>query len=326
MSQLITLFNTVRNFFFSRANREFLIFMFFLLLSGVFWLLMTLNESYEQEISVPVRVVNVPDDVMLTSDESDTLRVTLRDRGMLLLTYMYGDILKNVEANFKHYDQGSGNGSISNSELTKILQQHMANSTKIVSIKPEKLHFFYNTGANKRVPVRWRGRVIPEHLYFLSSVSYSPDSVTVYASEEKLDSIRMVYTEPLNQVGFRDTLHTDCRLQRMEGVKMVPNQVKITFCTDVLTEESMENIPIKAINVPKGKTLRMFPAKVAVRFVTGINVYRTLTPHDFAVVADYNDIRDGKSEKCPLQLQLFPVGVTRPALVTTEVDYLIEEN
>ena len=56
----------------------------------------------------------------------------------------------------------------------------------------------YSIGHLKqKVPIRWKGRVIPEHLYFLSDVSYSPDSVTVYASEERLDSIHMVYTEPL---------------------------------------------------------------------------------------------------------------------------------
>ena len=323
--QLTSLYTIVRNFLLSRTNREFLIFLFFLMLSGIFWLLMTLNESYEKEFQVPVRIVNVPDDVMLTSDEIDTIRVILRDRGMVLMAYSFGEYLKGMEVSFKQYDQGSGNGSVSSNELGKSLLQRLANSTKIVSVKPEKLHYYYNTGANKRVPVRWRGRVIPEDLYFLSSVSYSPDSVTIYASEEKLDSIWMVYTEPLNHVGFRDTLTVDCHLQKIEGVKMVPREVRTIFCTDVLTEESIENIPIKAINVPSGKVLRTFPAKVAVRFVTGINVYRSLSPDDFTVIADYNEVHDGKREKCPLQLQQSPSGVTRATLVINQVDYLIEE-
>lgn len=176
------------------------------------------------------------------------------------------------------------------------------------------------------MPIRWKGRVIPEHLYFLSSVSYSPDSVTVYASEERLDSIHMVYTEALNYVDFRDTLSVDCRLRRMEGVKIVPNQVHVTFFTDVLTEERIDGIPIKCVNLPKGKLLRTFPAKVAVRFVTGVNVYRTLSPDDFTVIADYNEIISGRSEKCNLYLQQVPTGVTRAALVDKQVDYLIEED
>lgn len=320
------LFVIVRNFLFSRANREFLIFLFFLALSGIFWLLTTLNETFEKETVVPLHISGVPEDVMLTSDETDTLKVTIRDRGIMLLPYIYGEDLSHIGVNFKNYDQGNGTGSIGNSELTKTIQQHLAGSSKIVSIKPEKLKFYYNTGTHKRVPVRWRGRVIPEHLYFLSHVSYSPDSVTVYATEEQLDSIHMVYTEPLKHVGFRDTLAVDCHLRKMVGVKTVPDHVKVTFYTDVLTEESMSGIPVKCINLPEGKILRTFPAKVTVKFVTGVNVYRTLTPNDFTVIADYNEIKRQESEKCNLYLQQVPQGITRASLVNKQVDYLIEED
>ena len=104
MMQLHRLYVTVRNFLFSKANREFLIFLFFLALSGVFWLLMTLNETYEKEVVVPVRISGVPADIMLTSDEVDTIRVTVRDRGIMIFIYMYGEELKSVEAHFAPTD------------------------------------------------------------------------------------------------------------------------------------------------------------------------------------------------------------------------------
>lgn len=319
------LFRIVRNFLFSKANREFLIFLFFLALSGFFWLLMTLNEVYEQELKVPVRMANVPKDVVLTSDETDTLKVTVRDKGITLLTYLYGDRLRAVNANFKAGDRNNGTGQISPSELLRIVSQRFSGTTKIVSIKPDKLEYFYNTGASKRVPIRWSGRVIPEQLYFISHVSYAPDSITIYAPEDKLDSIRMVYTEPLNYVNFRDTLSVDCRLRKLEGVKMIPAQVKVTFITDVLTEESIDGIPIRGINMPKGKVLRTFPARVKVSFVTGVNVYRRLKPSDFIVVADYEELKNHPSEKCNIYLHKIPQDISRTKLNIEQVDYLIEE-
>ena len=316
----------IRNFLFSKTNREFLIFLFFLALSGIFWLLMTLNETYEKEVAVPIHITDVPTDIMLTNDDVDTVKVTIRDRGILLLPYLYGDNLKHISVNFKSHDQGSGTGIVSSAELTKVIKQHLAASSKISSIKPEKLTYYYTTGIGKRVPIRWKGRVIPEQLYFLSHVSYSPDSVTVYAAEERLDTIHMAYTEQLNYVGFRDTLEVDCQLRKMEGVKIVPDRVKVTFYTDVLTEESMDGIPVQCINLPPGKVLRTFPARVTVKFVTGVNVYRTLSPSEFVVIADYNEIANHQTEKCNLYLQEVPQGVTRAALVTKQVDYLIEED
>jgi YbbR domain-containing protein len=176
------------------------------------------------------------------------------------------------------------------------------------------------------VPVRWSGRVIPEELFFISRVAYSPDSVTIYASPEKLDSINVVYTEQLNYANFRDTLRANCELAKIKGVKMIPDHVRVTFCTDVLTEESIEGVPIKAINLPKGKSIRTFPSRVNVTFVTGVSVYRNLKPTDFYVVADYNEIKDHPQEKCHIYLKSVPRGISRARLETSMVDYLIESD
>lgn len=318
-------FRFFRNFFFSKANKEFLIFLFFLMLSGIFWMMMTLNESYEKELRIPVHITQVPKDVVLISGETDTIRVTVRDRGVDIFSYLYGEPKKSLNVNFKTYDKGNGLGSVSSVELQQIIAKIFRSSTKITGTSPSKYEFHYNTGAHKKVPVRWSGRVIPEQLYFLSHTSYSPDSVTIYASQEKLDSIKTVFTEPLNHVGFRDTLTVECRLKKMDEVKTVPDRIHVTFYTDVLTEESIEGIPVKGINMPKGKVLRTFPAKVQVNFVTGVSVYRKLKPSDFVVIADYNELKDKPSEKCNIYLRQVPNGISRAVLTTSQVDYLIEE-
>ena len=46
----------LRTLLFSRTNKELLIFVFFLALSGIFWLQTTLNEVYEREFAIPVSV------------------------------------------------------------------------------------------------------------------------------------------------------------------------------------------------------------------------------------------------------------------------------
>lgn len=315
----------IRKFLFSSANREFLIFLFFLALSATFWLMMTLNETYEREFKIPVRVVGIPKDIVLTSDDTDTMKVTLRDKGLTLLGYTYGNVLKSVSVNFGAYAKNDAPCIISTSELQRLLYQQLPSSTKITSAKPDKMEFFYNHGIHKRVAVAWRGKVKPEALYFISHVNYSPDSVDVYAAKETLDSISVVYTEILNCQDFRDTLTVDCSLERHRGVKLVPDKVKVTFLTDVLTEESIADIPIVGINMPVGKVLRTFPSKVTVRFVAGVNQYRKLSAKDFTVVVDYNEIRQHPSEKCTVRLKGMPQGISRPTLDATQVDYLIEE-
>jgi hypothetical protein len=308
------------------VNKQFLVFLFFLGLAGVFWLTITLNETYERELKVPVQVVGVPKNVVLTSPTVDTIRATVRDKGWVIVSYLFGERMPAISFNYKNYDRGNGAGIISNSDIKRLLDQQLEISTTITSVKPDRLEFFYNNGERKRVPVRWTGRVIPEHLYYISQVNYWPDSVDVYTSPEKLDSIRVVYTEPLNYVGFRDTLTVGSRLSHANDVKVVPERVQIEFYTDVLTEESIDGVPVQCLNMPVGKVLRTFPAKVKVRFVAGASRIRLFRPEDFIVVADYREIYQNPSDKCNLYLQSAPHGVSRATLETKQVDYLIEDD
>jgi hypothetical protein len=315
----------VKEFLFTKTSKEFLTFLFFLALSGVFWLSLTLNETYERDFTVPVSVIGVPKNAVLTSDDVDTVRVTIRDKGIVLMTYEYGDALKHIELPFRNYTHNNGTGLIPASEIQKRIYQNLVSSSKSTSIKPEKMEFYYSYGTKKQVPVRWSGRVIPEELYFISRVSYTPDSVTIFASREKLDSIDAVYTETLDYTEVRDTLTVRPKLRRIAGVKMVPEDVTVSFRLDVLTEASIEGIPITGINMPEGKVLRTFPAKVRVTFVTGANLYRNISPNDFEVVANYNEISNNPSSKCHISLRRAPDSITRARLDTTQVEYLIEE-
>lgn len=325
MIKLGVVWRFIKRFLFSKTNKDLLMFLFFLLLSGIFWLFITLNQTYEKEFAIPITITNVPKNAVLTSDETDTVRMTIRDKGITLAIYQFGEALKHVTVNFMTYSHSNGTGVITTQELQKAVYQKLGKGSRIISTKPEKLEFYYNYGAKKKVPVRWSGRVIPEEMYFISRVEYAPDSITIYAAEDKLDSINTVYTEQLNYANFRDTLIVSCHLNKMKGVKMVPDQIKVSFYTDVLTEERIDGVPILGINMPSGKEIRTFPSKVSITFVAGVSVYRNLRPEDFTVVVDYNDLKSHPSEKCQIYLKEVPQGISRARLSINQVDYLLEE-
>lgn len=319
------IYDAIRNFLFSKANREFLVFIFFLALSGIFWLLMTLNENYEMEVRVPVRIVDIPDNVVLTSEETDTVVVLLHDKGLVLAGYKYSDRLNSVNISFRDYIKRDGYGLVSAAELQKLIIPHLQASTSITGIKTGLVEYYYSNGRSKRVPVKWTGQITPEQPYFISEVLYFPDSVDVYAQEGKLDSISVAYTMPMNRTGFRDSLNVTANFPKDNDVKIVPDQIRIKFLTDILTEERMDNIPITCINLPKNKTLRTFPSKITVNFITGVSRYKEIRPADFSVVVDYNEISSNHPEKCSVIIAKAPKGISRISLSVNKVDYLIED-
>ncbi len=314
----------VRNSFFNIVNKEFLIFLFFLALSGAFWLLLALNDTYEKEVKIPVRIVNIPKNVVLTSDADDTLRVVLRDKGYTLCAYLYGDGVKRVDLPFSSYIKKTGYGMLSTSELSKAIYQEIYSSSRIVSIKPEKFEYFYNYGMHKRIPVKMYGNIIPSASYYLAKVEFSPQMVDIYGSQRMLDSIKYVYTERVNIHNLKDTIVRDLNLTTIRGVKCVPSHVKVSVYPDVLTEESVE-VPIVAVNMPEGKVLRTFPSRVKVIFTVGASIFRTISPEKFKVVVDYNNLIANPSEKCTLKVASMPHGVRNAHTEVSQVDYLIEE-
>lgn len=315
----------VSNFMFSRANKEFLIFLFFFAIAGIFWLLKALNESYDQELKILLTYKDLPKNAVLTSPETDTLRVTVTDKGISLLPYLYNKERKTVTIDFRTYAHADGTGTVPTADLLKMLDALFTASTKIVSIKPEKFTFTYNNGERRQVPVKLAGHVVPDDLYFISETHIMPDSVTVYASKQVLDTMSAVLTEPVNINGFHDTLTVASRLVQKSGVKTVPQQVSIRFVTDILTEERVGEIPVVGINMPEGKVLRTFPSKVEVSFITGMKNYQGLTAKNFLVVADYNEIARNPSPKCNIYLRQQPKGIKNARLSVQQVDYLIEE-
>lgn len=315
----------VRNFLFSSANREFLTFFFFLVLSTIFWLMTALNETYEREIGVPAYLVNIPKNVVVTSDMEDTVRVTVRDKGFALLAYTYGEGIRPINVNFQSaITCQSGYGVVSSQELMKMINQRFSGSSKIVQVKPDRLDFHYNYGLSRQVSVKMSGHVVPGKSFYLARTRFWPEKVTVYGSKQALDSLRFVKTVPINITNFNDTVLRTVALETIKGVKIVPNTVRIGLYPDILTEENIE-VSITAINMPEGKVLRTFPQRVTVNFIVGASMFRSISPEQFAVVVDYNEIIDHPSDKCSIHLRETPQGVRNARLKMTQVDYLIEE-
>ena len=319
------IFKVVGNFLFSSLNKEFLIFLFFLLLSGAFWLMMALNETYEEELKVPVRLVGMPRNAVMTDEPADTVKVIVRDKGFTLVTYKYGHWFRPLTFKFATYaNEDQGHGAIPAADIIKQVQSQLYGSSKLLSVKPEKLDFYFTYGASKKVPVRFRGKISTSKSYYLAHTEFSPMMVTAYANKKVLDELKYVEIEPFNYRNLQDTIHQNVRLQKIRGVKLVPSTVRLSVYPDVLTEESIE-VPVSAVNMPAGMVLRTFPSRVTVRFTIGASQFRTIRPEQFNVVVDYQALAENPSDKCTLQLRSVPSSVSKAKLELDKVDYLLEQ-
>ena len=321
MRSVRNILKAVRNFLFSGLNKEFLIFLFFLALSGAFWLLMTLNETMEREFKIPMRLSGVPRNAVITGELPDTVRVTVRDKGFTLVTYDFRPLV----FRFSNYaDEDEGKGMIPLADVQKQVLSQMYGSSKLLQVKPGKFDFYFTYGTSKKVPVVFRGKITTNKSYYLAHTEFYPSMVTVYANKQQLDKLQTVEIEPFNYRNLQDTIRQAVRIRKIRGVKIVPPTVRLSVYPDVLTEEAIE-VPITAINMPPGMVLRTFPSKVTVRFTIGASLFRTIKPNLFKVVVDYEELAANPSDKCTLQLRSVPRSVSKASLEIDRVDYLLEQ-
>ena len=321
MRSVRNILKAVRNFLFSGLNKEFLIFLFFLALSGAFWLLMTLNETMEREFKIPMRLTGVPGNAVITGELPDTVRVTVRDKGFTLVTYDFRPLV----FRFSNYaDEDEGKGVIPLTDVQKQVLSQMYGSSKLLQVKPGAFDFYFTYGTSKKVPVVFRGKITTNKSYYLAHTEFYPSMVTVYANKQQLDKLQTVEIEPFNYRNLQDTIRQAVKIRKIRGVKIVPPTVRLSVYPDVLTEEAID-VPITAINMPPGMVLRTFPSKVTVRFTIGASLFRTIKPNLFKVVVDYEELAANPSDKCTLQLRSVPRSVSKASLEIDRVDYLLEQ-
>lgn len=313
-----------KDFLLSAKSREFFVFLCFFFIAAGFWLLQTLNNDYETEFSIPVRLRNVPENVVITSEPVSEVRVRVRDKGTVLLNYMLGKNFYPVILDFKNYINMGNHVQVQTSQVQKWITGQLNASTALLSMKPDTLEYYYSTGVSKMIPVKLCGNVSAGEQYYLPDTLFSPDSVRVYAPSDALDTMKVAYTLPLNLDNITDTLEREVTLSAPKGAKYIPASVKLTLPVDMYTEKTVE-VPLRGVNFPADKVLRAFPSKIKISFQVGMGRFRQITADDFHLVVSYEELVRLGSEKYTVKLRTLPEGVSHVRFNPEQVDFLIEQ-
>lgn len=315
----------VRDFLLTEKCREFLIFLFFVAISFGFWMLQTLDGNFETEFTIPLRLKDVPKDVVITSDLQDEVRVKVEDRGTVLLNYMLGRSFLPISINFSDYENSSSRVVLPYEDLRKRVSSQLNSTTKLLSVYPDSIGFVYSQGKFKKVPVSVSGKIIPGIQYYISDIKLSPDSVIVYAPAEVLKTVQTAYTMPLDCEDLTENTSLRTSLKKIDGAKYDPSFCDVSVSVDMYSEKTVE-VPVVGIGFPANKTLRTFPSKVKVTFKVGLSGYSSVNADDFFIGVKYSDLLKTSKDNIDLVVTTTNPNVSNIRVVPSSVDYLIEES
>lgn len=315
----------VRDFLLTEKCREFLIFLFFVAISFGFWMLQTLDGNFETEFTIPLRLKDVPKDVVITSDLQDEVRVKVEDRGTVLLNYMLGRSFLPISINFSDYENSSSRVVLPYEDLRKRVSSQLNSTTKLLSVYPDSIGFVYSQGKFKKVPVSVSGKITPGIQYYISDIKLSPDSVIVYAPAEVLKTVQTAYTMPLDCEDLTENTSLRTSLKKIYGAKYDPSFCDVSVSVDMYSEKTVE-VTVVGIGFPANKTLRTFPSKVKVTFKVGLSGYSSVNADDFFIGVKYSDLLKTSKDNIDLVVTTTNPNVSNIRVVPSSVDYLIEES
>ncbi|MGL5892730.1 MAG: CdaR family protein [Bacteroidia bacterium] len=297
-----------------------------LLLASSAWLLHALSKQYTTVQRVQVVYMNLPADKLLSSNLPDSVDAELRGSGFTLLTWKLGRIPGVLELDVRLARRNvRGDLALLTNISNLRLRSSFGRGASVVRVHPDTIALSFSPRVSRKVPVRAVVSVSPAPQFQLAdSISTDPAFVVISGSAEMVNRISYVTTEPRSYDAIDKNVEETVPLQLSGTARQLsvqPASVKLNVKVDKFTEARI-TIPVTAINVPPGTTLKTIPDKAELVFLVPLSEYGSISANQFRVVADYKNITPGRST-IPLTIVRRPLSVRNLRTEPERVEYII---
>ena len=303
------------------TSKNVLSFLFFLLLSTVFWFVNVLGKERETTITIPIRYTGIPQNVAMTNTPAENIILSVSDEGRVLLNYSYQEQSPLiVDLRREYYEKGEI--KITSEELNAKISRYLSSTTVVRSISPDTIFVQYEKLTTQTLPIQIDGNIEPANQYvFREPIRVEPAEITVFAPKHILDTLKSVKTEYLELVNLKETISVSAKLMPIESVRFSSGEVKVSIFPEMFTEKNIQ-LPITILNPPKQLTIRTFPAVVDVKFNVGMSHFNE--KDDIQVVLDYSEI-DNSTNKQKLKILTTASYISNVQISPKEVEFVLEE-
>ena len=313
----------------SAFRGNFFSFLFFVLLSAVFWFFRSLSLEYEDVILYPVRYMNIPENKVITNKLPDKLSLRVKANGRRILLSKLNLNLIPIKFDVNSFTAISATVPDSLYILTNSIKDILSGElegVEIVKIEPDTLFFHFTTMEVKKVAVRpncsdWQYMFSPQYM-INGSVRIEPDSIIISGPGSRLQNISFVLTEPLTLRDLSDTVVLTSALEKQDGISYSQKKVRIVIPVDKYTQAE-RFLPVVALNLPDSLQLKTFPERIRISYNVTLSNYSRVDTERIMPHIDYHDISRNPAEKLRLFLVDTPDQIRAVKFSPEKVEYLL---
>lgn len=273
-----------------KINKRLVTFVFCLIIASSFWVINSLNKSYNVSVVFPVVYNNFPEKKVVVNSLPEAVNVNVYAKGYNLLAYKLKakKLNINIDVNDARFFKEGTSYLVTNSKLGKIEEQ-LPRDIKLTRISPDTVFFQFKKRVRKNVPVKPKIQIsFKQQFHYKDTVVLFPDRIEISGSEEDIKKIEYVETELLELENIDDNVRREIYIDTSllsERVKLAINKVVVDIPVSKYTEKIIE-LPIELRNLPKGYSIKVFPEVVSVKFLVSYEDYEIIDKSMFHIVAD----------------------------------------
>ncbi|MCM1337641.1 MAG: hypothetical protein NC187_00335 [Candidatus Amulumruptor caecigallinarius] len=304
----------------SSKGKDVLMYLVFVFIAFIFWVLLSLDAEVTKDYELPMEVTEMPDSVHLIGSVPRTLNVTVKSKGAQLIRYEWGK-MPVMKLKFADLSTKDNRLSASRIKLEAAVRDYFGAGVTVMALKPDSIGTPYTSRPGVRVPIHLLADIHTDLQYTVSGpIQCSADSVMLYSVSDIAQRLTQVNTTPIVRRDLKDTTVIVVPLEHIEGVKMVPAEVKVLIPVEPLIAKKRQ-IPVEASGCPAGTSLITFPSKVTISYLVPMSRYNS--EQSMKAYVKYADISRNAS-KVPVYVTTPPPGCTGLTFSPDSVEYIIE--
>ncbi|MDH7603509.1 MAG: CdaR family protein [Melioribacter sp.] len=256
---------------------------FIIIFSLILWGSVTLSEYYVEIITVPVELIDLPQNYSpnYISDPEITLKVKAKgwELAKLILT---GEHSFYVSA---HHRIGKFRVDLRN-EIENNLW--LTSAFNVLEISPPIFEYEIDKTVTKKVSIKPNIKInFAENYDLVSDFVLTPSEVEISGPASILQNINYIETDSVVFNNVNEKIVHEINLKSINGVNFSINKCKIEFDVQKIVERAFDDLFVEIRNVPPSKELNLYPGKVSVILRGGINRLGKLTNDSIKVYVDY---------------------------------------
>lgn len=298
-------------------GREWIVFVLSILLAFLVWFLVNLSQQYTGVISVPVVAQCNLDGYGAESSNTVLVSARCRTEGFRLVREFSRRDRQAVKVKFNKSDlrrMGPGVFCVIGGAKNSYINQFFGDDAQLEAFITDTLRFVFPVENHKKVPVDVPLSVTCRSQFMQSGpFRVTPDSITVYGSEDKLEAVERVTTGRLFLTEVSTTQHGLLKLNPIKDVRLSADEVSYELPVSRYVELTA-NVNLEVWNVPAGSSLQVYPPTAQVYLRCAFPIAKDPL-NTLRLYIDWRDFSSSLTGRCVPRVMRLPAGV---------LDYRIE--